>query len=59
MAASDEGDESFMTMDGTSMSAPLVAGLAARHLNIFPFATPDEVSASISCTATGKLFGGR
>ena len=53
------GDNDFAVFQGTSMAAPLVAGLVARHLELYPFATPDEVSASISCSATGQLFGGQ
>ena len=58
-AAWHTSDTAFNRIQGTSMAAPLVAGLVARHLTLNPFATPDEVSASISCTATGTLFGGQ
>ena len=58
-AAWHTSDTALNRIQGTSMAAPLVAGLAARHLTLYPYATPDEVSASISCTATGTLFGGQ
>ena len=57
-SASNKGDSDFAKLQGTSMAAPVVAGLVARHLTAFPFATPDEVASSVSCSATGKLFGG-
>jgi len=43
---------------GTSMAAPLVAGLAARHLEREPAATPAEVRAAILGGALSGAAGG-
>jgi len=45
-------------IDGTSMAAPLVAGLAARHLERVPDATPAEVRAAILGGALSGAAGG-
>eukprot|EP01138_Halocafeteria_seosinensis_P014973 gb/GECG01015285.1/.p1 GENE.gb/GECG01015285.1/~~gb/GECG01015285.1/.p1 ORF type:complete len:1494 (+),score=148.19 gb/GECG01015285.1/:1-4482(+) len=52
-------DTSLVDIQGTSMASPLVAGLVARHLTLFPYSTPDEVAASLSCIATGTDSGGQ
>lgn len=49
------GDSSYGTLSGTSMSSPLVAGLAVRVLSKFPGVSSNEVSNLIRNSATSNL----
>ena len=55
LSAGIANDTATATMDGTSMAAPHVAGVAARHLSSFPGKTPAQVWAQIDLMA--NLFG--
>ncbi len=46
------GDAATNTVSGTSMATPHVAGVAATYLETNPAATPAEVSATITSSAT-------
>ncbi len=50
-------DNGWMWMSGTSFSAPVVSGIAARLLALHPTWTPDEVKGALMATAT-PLAGG-
>ena len=43
------------TISGTSMAAPHAGGVAAQYLQIFPFATPAQVSAALNANATAGV----
>jgi subtilisin family serine protease len=47
-----DSDTSEVTIGGTSMAAPHVAGVAAQYLQLNPFASPATVSAAITGNAT-------
>jgi len=49
------GDDESHTIDGTSMAAPLVSGVAALYLSENPNATPDDVAAAIVALATPNV----
>ncbi len=53
-SAWSSGDSSVMTISGTSMASPHVAGVAALYLTDHPAATPAEVSTNIIDTATSN-----
>ncbi|MFK3979516.1 S8 family peptidase [Micromonospora sp. NPDC050397] len=46
------GDNVLITMSGTSMASPHVAGAAAHYLELYPDATPAQVSSWITQRAT-------
>ena len=48
----------WMWMSGTSFSAPVISGIAARLLSMHPNWTPDQVKGALMATAT-PLSGGR
>ncbi len=50
-------DNGWMWMSGTSFSAPVVSGIAARLLALHPSWTPDQVKGALMATAT-TLAGG-
>jgi serine protease AprX len=50
-------DNGWMWMSGTSFSAPVVSGIAARLLALHPTWTPDQVKGALMATAT-PLAGG-
>ncbi|WNV89256.1 S8 family peptidase [Umezawaea sp. Da 62-37] len=50
-------DTASNTLSGTSMSAPHVAGVAARYLQFNPTATAAQVSAAIVAAGTPVSFG--
>jgi len=50
-------DAATAILDGTSMAAPHVAGLAARYLQNNPGDTPSTVAAAITTNATGGVIG--
>jgi subtilisin family serine protease len=56
VAASHKSDTTTVTMSGTSMAAPHVAGAAALVLGATPAATPAQVHAALTTNATpGKV----
>lgn len=55
LSAWNTTDTATNTISGTSMAAPHVAGVAARHLSSFPGKTPAQVWAQIDLMA--NLFG--
>ena len=55
LSAGNASDTATATSSGTSMAAPHVAGVAARHLSSFPSKTPAQVWAQINLMA--NLFG--
>lgn len=57
-SAWSSGDSSVMTISGTSMASPHVAGVAALYLADHPAATPAEVSTNIIDTATSNHLSG-
>jgi subtilisin family serine protease len=52
VAALSTESNPYVASSGTSFAAPLVAGVAARYLSAFPSATPRDVSAYVTSTAT-------
>ncbi len=46
------GDNEIATLSGTSMAAPHVAGAVAQYLQLYPTATPAQVSAAIRGLST-------
>jgi len=47
----------YVTMSGTSMASPHVAGAAASYLQLYPWATPAQVRNALVSTATsGKVW---
>ncbi|MFD0200338.1 MULTISPECIES: S8 family peptidase [Saccharothrix] len=50
------GDTATNTISGTSMAAPHVAGVAALHLSANPGATPAQVDAAITNSATPNVI---
>lgn len=46
------GDNEVATLSGTSMAAPHVAGAVAQYLQLYPTATPAQVSAAIRGLST-------
>ncbi|AZM60233.1 MULTISPECIES: S8 family peptidase [unclassified Streptomyces] len=50
-------DTATNTISGTSMASPHVAGAAALHLAVHPSATPAEVSAALTSSATTGVVG--
>jgi len=57
LSAWNTSDTASNTLSGTSMSAPHVAGVAARYLQNNPTATPAQVSAAIVAAGTPVSFG--
>ncbi|MCS7481350.1 S8 family peptidase [Umezawaea endophytica] len=57
LSAWNTSDTAANTLSGTSMSAPHVAGVAARYLQYNPAATPAEVSAAIVAAGTPVPYG--
>lgn len=56
LSASFRDDISYALMSGTSMSTPLVAGITASYLSVFPAATAEQVKAALrSWASTGVL----
>jgi len=53
LSAWSTGDEAGAFLDGTSMAAPHVAGVAALHLEAHPSATPSDVWNWMRVNATG------
>ncbi|MBA3745430.1 S8 family serine peptidase [Sporichthya sp.] len=51
-SAHNSSDTATITLSGTSMATPHVAGAAALYLERFPASTPAEVSAAVTSTAT-------
>ena len=51
----DNAATGYVTMSGTSMATPLVAGICAQYLEAYPSATPAQVKAALkgSCTSLG------
>jgi subtilisin family serine protease len=57
--ASGDTAEVTSTVGGTSLAAPIVAGIAARYLQAHPSASPSEVSSAIVGSATAdRLVAG-
>lgn len=52
------GDQSYKSMNGTSMAAPHVTGMAARYLFDNPTATPTQVTNHLLGNATVGMIGG-
>ncbi len=50
-----DGDPAWTVASGTSMAAPYVAGLAARHLEVEPAAGPDEIKSALMTTSANTL----
>lgn len=57
LSASFVGDNSFVTLNGTSMSAPHAAGIAALYLETHPRATPATVASALIANATPDVIG--
>ena len=58
ISASHTSDTETRSFNGTSMSAPHVAGVAAMFLELYPGSTPQEIKAYILAEATvGRLQG--
>lgn len=56
LSASYQADTALALMSGTSMSAPLVAGIAATYLSVFPTATNVQVKfALVAWASVGVL----
>ncbi len=53
----DNSSKLFTTLSGTSVSAPMVAGIAAILLSEFPSLSPNEVKAKLLSSATRLDYG--
>jgi subtilisin family serine protease len=52
LSSASSGDDATTSMSGTSMAAPHVAGVVARHLQSTPGATPAQLGATLVREAT-------
>jgi subtilisin family serine protease len=51
-----DGNYEIMSIDGTSMASPQVAGLIALHLQSVPEATPAEIKAKLAFDSKSTLY---